>query len=135
MTSISTLRIVAAVIATSCIAMPASAYASDYSPPATFKSDAAQSDGDAKTIAGSAKSTFPPADFRGGDTPADYAGASRAQPAPTTVEVVRPERTIIRNVDAALPIVLSTTALVLVLAMFGVTLARTRLVPRPGRGH
>jgi hypothetical protein len=82
------------------------------------------------------KPTFPPADFRGGDTPVDHPGASRAvTPAPTTIEVVGPARTIVRDVDEALPIALSATALLLVLAMIGITLARTRLVPRPGRGH
>jgi hypothetical protein len=55
--------------------------------------------------------------------------------APTTIEVVRPERTIVRDVDQALPIALAGSALVLVLAMIGVTLVRTRLVPRPGRSH
>ena len=61
---------------------------------------------------------------------------SRAQPTPTTIEVVRPERTIVRDVDQALPIALAGSALVLVLlAMIGVTLVRTRLVPRPGRSH
>ena len=57
---------------------------------------------------------------------------SRAQPTPTTIEV---ERTIVREVDQVLPIALAGSALVLVLAMIGVTLVRTRLVPRPGRSH
>jgi hypothetical protein len=39
----------------------------------------------------------------------------------------------VRNVDQALPIALSSAALLLVLALLGVTLARTRLVPRAGR--
>jgi hypothetical protein len=132
---LSTRRAVAAIVAASFITIPASASAMPYSPPATTSSDAAQSDGNAKSIAGSAKSTFPPADFRGGDTPADYPGASRAQPTPTTIEVVRPERTIVRDVDQALPIALAGSALALVLVMLGITLARTRLVPRPGRSH
>ena len=48
-----------------------------------------------------------------GDTPADYPGASRAveYEAPQTIEVVRPERTIVRDVDDVLPLVLSGTAL------------------------
>ncbi len=75
--------------------------------PETFRTDAAQSGNDSTTTADPAKSTFPPADFRGGDSPVDHPGASCAQPAPTTVEVVQPERTIVRNVDDALPIVLS----------------------------
>jgi hypothetical protein len=120
------------------------------------RSDAAQSGGDAGDRAGAkfayplggfkagdraqsegaAKSTFPSADFRGGDTPVDHPGASRAPTAaPTMIEVVRPERTIVRDVDEALPLILSSTALLLVLAGLAVTLVRTGLVPRPGRSH
>ena len=58
---------------------------------------------------------------------------SRAQPTPTTIEVVRPERTIVRDVDEALPIALSGTALLLVLAALAGMLVRGRLAPRPGR--
>ena len=121
--------------------------------PSTGRSDAAQSGSDAG-IQASAKvayppvgfnggdraqsqssgtSTFPPAAFRGGDTPADHPGASRAPSAtPTTIEVVRPERTIVRDVDELLPLILSSTALLLVLAGLGITLIRTRMLPRPG---
>jgi hypothetical protein len=55
--------------------------------------------------------------------------------APTTIELVRPERTIVRDVDETLPLILSGTALLLVLAGVGFTLVRTRMEPRPGRGH
>ena len=79
------------------------------------------------------RSTFPAADFRGGDTPVDHSGASRAPTAaPTTIEVIRPERTIVRDDDDALPLILSSAALLLVLAGLGITLVRARLVPRPG---
>jgi len=142
----STRRAVAAIVAASCITIPASAFAMPYSPPATTRSDAAQSGDHGKTTGSiqpqtgseaesTAESTLPPADFRGGDSPVDHPGASRAQPTPTTIEVVRPERTIVRDVDQALPIALAGSALVLVLAMIGITLVRTRLVPRPGRSH
>jgi hypothetical protein len=121
--------------------------------PSTDRSDAAQSGSTAGSLAGArvayppagfnggdraqsestGTSTFPPARFRGGDTPADHPGASRAPSAtPTTIEVVRPERTIVRDVDAALPLILSSTALLLVLAGLGITLIRTRMLPRPG---
>jgi hypothetical protein len=64
--------------------------------------------------------------------PADHRGASRAATAaPTTIEVVRSERTIVRDVDEQLPLILSGTALLLVLAGLAVTLARTRMAPRP----
>jgi hypothetical protein len=151
----STRRALAAIVAATCLAIPASASAMPYSPPTTTKSDAAQSaskpttdrtdaaqavkdprqaDMHASTVK---KPTFPPADFRGGDNPTDHPGMSGAPlyDAPTTIEVVRPERTIVRDVDQALPIALAGSALVLVLAMIGVTLVRTRLVPRPGRSH
>jgi hypothetical protein len=154
MTFIRTRSVVAAIAAAACVAVPAAASADSL--PSTFKSDAAQS-GDAGGArpyppADSLPSTFqsdaaqsgdrggaqpyPPAEFRGGDTPVDHPGASRAVTgAPTTIEVVRPERTIVRDVDEALPVILSSTALLLVLAGLGVMLVRFRLVPRPGRSH
>jgi len=71
----------------------------------------------------SAKIGDTPADFahpvasapKSGDTPVDHPGASRAPryTAPTTIQVVRPERTIVRNVDEVLPVVMSTAALLL----------------------
>ena len=155
MTFINTRRTTAAVAAAICMAIPATAQA-DY----TSRTDAAQLAGaraagdDGRSIASPARqrsalaqeryyssygtsdeaeSTFPAADFRGGDSPVDHPGASRAQPMPTTIEVVRPERTIVRDVDEALPIALAGTALALVLATLGITLVRGRLVPRPGR--
>ena len=73
----------------------------------------------------SAKIGDTPADFaqpvapapKAGDTPVDDPGASRAPEytAPTTIQVVRPERTIVRDVDEVLPVVLSSTALLLAL--------------------
>jgi hypothetical protein len=96
-------------------------------PPAGFNG------GDRAQSQSTGTSTFPAAGFRGGDTPADHPGASRAPSAtPTTIEVVRPERTIVRDVDEALPLILSSTALLLVLAGLGITLIRTRMLPRPG---
>jgi len=123
---ISTRRAATAIAAAICMAIPATAQAD---------SDAAQLPG-ARTEA-AATSTFPPVDFRGGDNPADHPGMSRAPQydAPTTIEVVRPERTIVRDVDAALPLILSSTALMLVLASIGVALVRTRIAPRPGGSH
>jgi hypothetical protein len=154
MTFIRNRRVVAAMVAAAaCVAVPATASADSL--PSTFKSDAAQSGdsgGTAKSTfppagfrggdlpgdksGGTAKATFPPAGFRGGDTPVDHPGASRAvTAAPTTIEVVRPERTIVRDVDEALPMILSGTALLLALAGLGVMLVRFRPLPRPGRGH
>jgi hypothetical protein len=141
---LSTRHAVAAIIAASCLTIPAPASAMPYSPPTTTESDAAQSGArpttdrtdaaQASSNATTPTSTFPSQGFSG-DNPADHPGMSRAQPTPTTIEVVRPERTIVRGVDQALPIALAGSALVLVLAMIGVTLVRTRLAPRPGRSH
>ena len=141
----STRHAITAIVAASCLAIPATASAMPYEPlhtttesdaaqaavqPTTDRTDAAQASPNATTPT----STFPSQGFSG-DNPADHPGMSRAQPTPTTIEVVRPERTIVRDVDQALPIALAGTALVLVLAMIGVTLVRTRLAPRPGRSH
>ena len=49
---------------------------------------------------------------------------------PAAIEVVRPERTIVRDVDEALPLILSSTALLLALAGVALTLRRTRIAPR-----
>jgi len=56
--------------------------------------------------------TEPLAGFGGGDYPADHPGMSRApqHDAPTTIEAVQPERTIVRDVDDALPLIVSGTA-------------------------
>jgi len=146
MTFISTRRAVAAIVAATCLAITATASAMPYSPPTTTRSDAAQARvqpttdrtdaAQASSNATTPKSTFPSQGFSG-DNPADHPGMSRAPQydAPTTIEVVHPERTIVRDVDQALPIALAGSALALVLAMIGVTLVRTRLVPRPGRSH
>src|SRR5687767_5579238 len=50
--------------------------------------------------------TQPATGFRGGDHPADHPGMSRAPQygAPTTIEVLRPERTMVRDVDDTLPL-------------------------------
>jgi hypothetical protein len=61
-----------------------------------------------------------------GDTPVDFPGATRAHnDAPRTISVVRPERTVVRDVDQALPIALSSAALLLALGGVGITLVRT----------
>ena len=128
-------RVVAIIVAASCMAVPASASADSL--PSTYKSDAAQSSGNAPTWTGARfphppAFTYPPSGFVGGDNPADRAGAGRA---PSTIEVVRPERTIVRDVDEALPLILSGGALMLALAGLGTALIRTRMVPRSGRGE
>ena len=152
MTFIRTRRVVATVVVSSCLAVPASAAADGL--PSTFRTDAAQSGGDSGNGAG-AQSEYPPSDFIGGDRaqsegtgmPSDEAPSApvgddiMSHPGmpgfpdyvpPTTIEVIRPERTIVRDVDEALPLIISSTALLLVLTGFGITLVRARSTPRPG---
>ena len=86
-----------------------------------------------------------PADFaqpvapapKAGDTPIDHPGASRAPEydPPTTITVNRPERTIVREVDGELPLIISGAALLLVLAGGGILVARSGSAPRLGRSH
>jgi hypothetical protein len=81
--------------------------------------------------------TEPLAGFRGGDHPADHPGMSRASQydAPSTIDVVQPERTNVRDVHDALPLTLSGAALLLAVTALGFTLIRIRIVPRPGRSR
>jgi hypothetical protein len=66
-----------------------------------------------------------------GDTPADFPGASGAPDiAPPTIQVVRPERTIVRDVNEVLPIALSGAALLIVLMGAAFVLVRVRLERR-----
>ena len=71
-----------------------------------------------------------------GDTPADFPGASGAPDVPpTTIEVVRPERTVVRDVDEALPIALSGAALLIVLMGAAFVLVRVRVERRHAVGR
>jgi hypothetical protein len=67
-----------------------------------------------------------------GDTPATFPGASRAPKyeALATLQVVRPERTIVRDVDQELPIILAGIALAVALGGAGYVLVRTRTLQR-----
>jgi hypothetical protein len=93
--------------------------------PSSFASDAAQAGRDVGR-----SYTLPPS------FASDAAQAGRdIATAPTTVEVVRSERTIVRDVDEALPMILSGTALALALAGLAMTLIYVRMLPRAGRSH
>ena len=63
-----------------------------------------------------------------GDSKSDSPGASRAPQydAPRTIQVVRPERTIVRDTDEVLPIALSGAALLVALGLAGTALIRVR---------
>ena len=97
------------------------------------------------SVTAAAKLGDTPADFgqpvapapAGGDTPADFPGATRAPKyeAPPTISIVQPERTVVRDVDQALPIALSTAALLLALGGLGIALARTGVVRRGLANH
>jgi hypothetical protein len=112
-------KIIVIALAACSIALPSAASA-DSLPQTGSRSDAEQTGADAKpySIQPQTGSRVPIADD-----------------APHIIEVVRPERTIVRDVDQALPLILSGTALLLVLAGVGFTLVRTRMAPRPGRSH
>jgi hypothetical protein len=130
-------RVVPMIVAALCIAVTTSASA--YSPPSTSKGDAAQSGRTTfsppsttkSDAAQSGRTAFsPPSTSR-----SDAAQSGRTpSAAPATIEVVRPERTIVRDVDQVHPLVLSGIALLLVLGMW-IRLIRTGTVPRPGRSH
>ena len=73
-----------------------------------------------------------------GDTPADFPGASRAPDvAPPTIQVVRPERTVVRDVNEVLPLALSGAALLIVLMGAAFVLVRVLVERRHavGRSH
>jgi hypothetical protein len=137
MTFIRNRRVTAALVAASCLAATASASADPL--PSTHRSDAAQAgyagmltaSGSADSLPSSHKSDAAQAGYPG--TPVDQPGATRPATAePTTIEVVRPERTIVRDVDDTLPLILSSTALLLVLTGIAAMLIRTRMAPRAG---
>jgi len=54
---------------------------------------------------------------------------------PTTIAVSRPERTIARDVDQALPMILSSAPACARAQSLGATLVRARVSPRPGRSN
>jgi hypothetical protein len=100
----------------------------------------------AKPVTPAPKIGDTPADFAApvvlaaprGDTPVDFPGASRAPQyeSPATIQVVHPERTVVRDVDEVLPLVLSGAALLLALLGMGVVMTRTRSTRRlVGRAH
>jgi hypothetical protein len=160
MTSTRNRSLVAALVATTCLVLPASAPADSL--PSTYNSDAAQAGYVSMRTATGATDTLP-STYRSDAAQTGYAPALTAsantlpsthisdaaqasypgtvdQPratraataAPTTIEVVRPERTIVRDVDKPLPLILSSIALLFGLVGLAIALTRTRIAPRPG---
>jgi hypothetical protein len=112
-----------------CAALAASAAAepgADYPQPSTTKIGDTPAD-----FAQPTQPTAPAAEP--GDTPEDFPGASRSpayeQP---TIQVVRPERTIVREVDPLLPSVLAGLALILALAAAALAAIAVRSLRRSG---
>jgi hypothetical protein len=100
--------------------------------PQDFKTDAAQSGADAAKSGRDVGHSYTLPPIFASD--AAQSGGDIAT-APTTIEVVRSERTIVRDVDEALPMILSGTALALALAGLAMTLIYVRMLPRAGRSH
>ena len=65
---------------------------------------------------------------KSGDTKVDAPGASRAPvyDPPATIQVVRPERTVVRDVNEELPVILASLALIIAVGGAGTALVRTR---------
>jgi hypothetical protein len=72
-----------------------------------------------------------------GDTPADYPAASRPPQfeAPARIQLVRPERTIVRDGNQALSVVLSSAALLVAAGGFAFLLVGSIRRKRLGAGH
>jgi hypothetical protein len=100
----------------------------DFGKPVTF----APKSGDTPADFPRSPAVTPASGPRAGDTPVDFPGASRAPQfeAPRTIQVVRPERTVVREVNEVLPIVLSGVALLLAMGGVGIALVRTRTARR-----
>ena len=88
-------------------------------------------------VAGPAAALAVPADLqyprsvtapKAGDTKVDSPGASRAPQyeQPRTIQIVQPQRTIVRDTDPVLPIALSGAALLVALGLAGTQLVRRR---------
>jgi hypothetical protein len=94
----------------------------------------------AQPVAPAPKSGDTPADFaqpvapapRSGDTPVDHPGASRAPEydPPATIQVLRPERTIVRDANQALPTILAGLALLVAVGGTGYAFVQTRPLRR-----
>jgi len=124
-------RTAAAFTATLCLALPVSATARPADDPTGHPASAAATAGDATVAQRIAVGAT------GGDTPIDHPGAARAPQftAPTRIEVVRPERTIVRDADELLPVVLASAALLVALGGCAVVLGTSFRRRRLGSTH
>jgi hypothetical protein len=126
-------RLTAAIVSLILLSTPAGAMAvpADLTypravPPTTgpTPSDFAPAGGDTKSDLGTAVVATPTT----GDTKFDAPGATRAPvyDPPATIQVVQPERTIVRDVNEELPVILAGLALLVALSAGGFALLRTR---------
>ena len=120
-------RIAAAVITATLVGAPASALAvpaDQFYPLPSTTSESAPRIGDTPAEFGQPVAQTVSA----GDTKSDSPGASRAPHyEPTrTIQVIRPERTIVREADQVLPIALSGAALLVAIGLAGTALIRVR---------
>ena len=125
-------RIVVAVVATMVVGAPASALAvpADGQYPRPVPKTASPTPSDFAPKVGDTPADFAQAVAPAptlGDTKFDSPGASRAPQydAPRTIQVVRPQRTIVRDTNQVLPIALSGAALLVALGLAGTALVRT----------
>jgi hypothetical protein len=116
-----------ALVACAALAAPAGAVPNDHQQPASTRIGDTPADF-ARPLAPAPVS---------GDTPVDHPGASRApgNTAPTTVQVVRPERTIVRDVDEVVPVVLSSAALLVAVGGCAFLLVGSARRRRLGSSH
>lgn len=121
------------------LAAPAGAQSSGDTPADYPGSHAAQTTKIGDTPADFAQPSADPAhaNVKAGDTPVDFPGASRAPEytPPTTIQVLRPERTIVRDVDEVLPVALSSAAILLALGGYAFLLVATIRRRRVGGSH
>lgn len=115
-------RLIAAIASLFLLSTPALATAA----PAdlTYPRAVAPAAGDTKFDLAAGEVTPP----KSGDTKFDAPGASRASEyePPATIQVVRPERTIVRDVNEELPVILAGLALLVAVGGAGIALVRTR---------
>jgi hypothetical protein len=81
-----------------------------------------------RPVTESTPSDPPPPASTLGDTKLDSPGASRAPQydEPRTIQILRPERTIVRETNPVLPIALAGAALLVALSLAGIELLRAR---------
>jgi hypothetical protein len=124
-------RLTAATVSLFLLSTPAAAMAMPAETYPAYPRAAAPTTTDFAPAVGDTKSDLAPAvaaTRRVGDTKADVPGASRAPvyDPPATIQVVRPERTIVRDVNEELPVILAGLALLVALGAGGFALLRTR---------